>query len=97
MKLYKNKTKFLHARLDTCADVNIMHCSVYQLLFKDPDCIKLALSDLELGTYTNKKVKLIGACVLYVVYPCTKSIEAVTFFVACNEGSVLIPVQQVLP
>ena len=46
VKLHKNKTKFLHATLDTCADFNIMPCSVYQLLFKDPDCIKLALSDL---------------------------------------------------
>ena len=82
----KNKTKFLHARLDTCADVNIMPCSIYQLLLKDPDCIKLSPSDLELGTYTNNKVKLIGACELYVIHPSTKSIDAVTFFVAHNEG-----------
>ena len=90
VKLHKNKTKFLCARLDTCADVNIMPCSVYQLLFKDPDCIKLALNDLQLGTYTNNKVKLIGACELYMVHPSTKSTEAVTFFVTHNEGSVLI-------
>ena len=74
----KTKTKFLCARLDTCADVNIMPFSVYQLLFKDPDCIKLAPSDLQLGTYTNNKAKLIGAFELYVVHPSTKSIEAVT-------------------
>ena len=67
-----------------------MPCSVYQWLFKDPDCIYLAPSDLQLGTYTNNKVMLIGASELYVVHPSTKSIEAVTFFVACNEGSVLI-------
>ena len=29
-------------------------------------------------------------CELYVVHPSTKSIEAVTFFVAYNEGSILI-------
>ena len=67
-----------------------MPCSVYQLLFKDPDCMKLALSDLQLGTYTNNKVKLIGACELYVLHSSTKYIEAVTFFMAFNEGSVLI-------
>ena len=67
-----------------------MPCSVYQLLFKDQDCIKLAPSDLQLGTYTNNKVKLIGACELYVVHPSINSIETVTFFVAHNEGSVLI-------
>ena len=54
VKPHKNKTKFLHARLDTCADINIMPCSIHQLLFKDPDCSELALSDLQLGTYTNK-------------------------------------------
>ena len=90
VKPHKNKTKFLHARLDTCADVNILPCSVYQLLFKDPDCTKLAHSDLQLGTYTNNKVKLIDTFELYVIHPNTKSIEAVMFFVACNEGSVLL-------
>ena len=79
LSLTTNKTKFLHARLDICADVNIMLCSAYQLLFKDPDCIKLALSDLQLGTYTNNRVKFIGACELCVVHPSIKSIEAVTF------------------
>ena len=64
--------------------------SIYQLLFKDPGCTKLAPSDLQLGTYTDNKVKLIGACELYVMHPSTKIIEAVTFFVTCNEGSVLI-------
>ena len=57
--LHRKKTKFLGARLDTCGDVNIMPCSVYQLLFKDPNCIQLALSDLQLGTYTNNKFELI--------------------------------------
>ena len=97
MKPHKNKTKFLCTILDTCADVNIMPCSVYQLLFKDPDCTNLALSDLQLGAYTNKKVELIGACELYVEHPTTKSIEAVTFFVACSEGGVLILYTTILP
>ena len=86
----QEQIQVLHVRLDTCADVNIVPCSVYQLLFKDPDCTNLALSDLQLSTYTNNKVKLIGACELFVVHPSTKFIKAVTFFVACNEGSVLI-------
>ena len=62
-----------------------MPCSVYQLLFKDPDCTKLAPSDLQLGTYTDNKVKLIRACELYVIHPSTKTIELVTFFVTHNE------------
>ena len=59
VKPHKNKTKFLHARLDTYAHVNIMPCSVYQLLFKDPNCTKLALSDLQLGTYSYSKARLL--------------------------------------
>ena len=38
VKPHRTKAKFLCARLDTCADVYIMPCSVYKLLFKDPDC-----------------------------------------------------------
>ena len=87
---HRNKTKFLHTRLDTCTDVNIMPCSVYQLFYKDLDCIMLAWNDLQLGTYTNNKVKHIGTCELYVAHPSNKSIEAVAFFVTHNEGSVLI-------
>ena len=58
-------------------------------MLRDPDCTKLAPSDLQLGTYTNKKASLFGACELYVVNPSTKSIEAETFYVDCIEGSVL--------
>ena len=54
----KNKTKFLQARIDTCTDVNIMPVSIYKYLFKDPDCAKIAPSDLQVGTYTNHKVKI---------------------------------------
>ena len=46
VKLHKNKTKFLQARIDTSADVNIMPVSIYKYLFKDPDCDKIAPSDL---------------------------------------------------
>ena len=42
---------------DTCTDVNIMPVSIYRYLFKDPDCTKIAPSDWQLGTYTNKRVK----------------------------------------
>ena len=36
-----------------------MLVSMYKYLFKDPDCAKIAPSNLQLGTYTNKKVKII--------------------------------------
>ena len=87
---HKNKTKFLQARIDTCADVNLIPVSMYKYLFKDPDCAKIAPSDLQLGTYTNKKVKIIGSCNLYVIHPDTRYMDEIPFFVASNEGSILI-------
>ena len=69
IKPHQNKTKFPQARIDTCTDVNIMPVSIYKYLFKDPDCAKIAPSDLQLGTYTNKKVNILGSCnILYDVY-----------------------------
>ena len=56
VKPHKNKMKFLWARIDTYTDVNSIPVSMYRYLFKDPDCAKIAPSDLQLWTYTNKKV-----------------------------------------
>ena len=43
-----------------------------------------------MGTYTNKKVKIIGSCNLYIIHPDTRCVEEIPFFVASNEGSILI-------
>ena len=63
--------------------------NMYKYLFKDPDCTKIAPSDLQLGRYTNKKVKIIGSCNLYIIHPDTRCIEEIPFFVASKEGSIL--------
>ena len=67
-----------------------MHVSIYRLLFQDPDCKKVAPSKLETGTYTTNTVKLVGSCVFYLVHPGTKCLQEVTFYVASNNGSVLL-------
>ena len=59
VKPHKRNTKFLWARDDTCADVNLMPMSIYKKLFKDEDCTQITPSNLQLRTYTNKKVKVI--------------------------------------
>ena len=64
--------------------------SLYKYLFQDPYYAKVAPSDLQLGTYTNKKVKIIGSCYLYIIHPDTRCMEEIPFFVASNEGSILI-------
>ena len=85
-----NKTKFLQARMYTCADVNIMPVSIYKYLFKDKDYVMIAPSVLQLGTYINKKVNVLESCNLYIIHPDTRCITEVTFFVPSNEGSILI-------
>ena len=80
VKLHKNKIKFMQARIDTCADVNIMPVSMYKYLFKDPDCAKIAPTDLQLGIYTKRKVKIIGSCNSYVIHLDTRCMEEIPFF-----------------
>ena len=67
-----------------------MLASVYNLVFQDPDCEKLAPSKLDIGTYTTDKVKLVGSCMFYLVHPDNKCLQEVTFYVASNNGSVLL-------
>ena len=67
-----------------------MPVSVYKLMFPDPDCKKVAPSKLEIGTYTTDTVKLVGSCMFYLVHPDTKYLQEVTFYVASNNGSVLL-------
>ena len=63
------KTQYLRARIDTCADVNMLPVSVYKLIFKDTDCKKLAPGNKgEIGTYTTDKIKVIGSCEKYLQY-----------------------------
>ena len=90
LKVHLKRNQYLRARLDTCTNVNIMPASVYKLVFHDPELQKLALSNLEIGTYTTDTVKLVGCCVFYVVHPDTKYLQEVTFYVASNNGRVLL-------
>ena len=90
VQLHKRKTKFLRARVDTCTDVNLMPLSIYQKLFKDTDCTQIELSNLQLGTYTNKRVKIVVSCYLYIMHLGTRCLEKERFYVAGNEDSVLI-------
>ena len=87
LKPHHARNQYLRARLDTCADVNIMLASVYRLVFKDPDLKKLSSSTMEFGTYTTYTVKIVGS---YWVHPDTKKLQDMIFFVAENDGSVLL-------
>ena len=47
LKMHHRRNQYLCARLDMCADVNLMPVAVYQLMFKDPNLKKLTPSTLE--------------------------------------------------
>ena len=59
-------------------------------MFKDSDLEKLAPSTFEIGTYTTDTVKIVGSCLFYLIHPETKKLQEVTFYVAQNDGSVLL-------
>ena len=91
LKLQRRRTKFLRAKIDTCLNVNVKPVSVYKLIYKDPDCAKLAPSNKDgILTYTTEKIKIIGSCELLVVHPDTKCLKEVTFQVVSCEGSVIV-------
>ena len=90
LKPHHARNQYLRARLDTCADVNIMPVSVYRVVFKDPDLKKLSSSTIEMGTYTTHTVKIVRSCIFYWVHPDTKKLQEVIFFVVENDGSDLL-------
>ena len=90
LKMYHRQNQYLCARLDTCADVNNMPVAVYQLMFKDPSLTKLTPSNLEIETYMNNVVNIIGLCQFYLVHPENKKLIQVIFFMAKENGSALL-------
>ena len=71
--------------------VNLMPISVYWLLYKDPDCTKLAPGNrVAVKTYTIEKIKVVVSNNLFVVHPDTRCLIKKTFQVTCHEGSVIV-------
>ena len=90
LKLHHTRNMYLWAQLDMSANVNIMPASIYQLLFKDLGMEKIKPCKTQVGTYTADTVKIIGSCIFDVVHPDTKKLVPVTFYIANNNGSVLL-------
>ena len=87
---HNHRNLYLSARLDTWANVNLMPASIYQLVFKDPKMQKLTPSNLQVGKYIIDSVKIVGSCKFHLVHPDTKKLLETTFYVAMNDGSVLL-------
>ena len=96
LKQHENRNLYLRSRLHTCADVNIMPASVYKLVFHYLNLDKLTPNKLQIGTYTNDTVKIVGTHKLYLVHPDTKQLVETIFYVATNDGSVLLSCKSTL-
>ena len=94
--MHENRNLYLRARLDTCTDINIMPASVYKLVFQDPNMEKLIPNKLQIGTYTNDTVKIVGTCKLYLVHLDTKKLIETICYVATNDGSMLLSCKSIL-
>ena len=70
--------------------------SVYKLVFQNPNMEKLIPNKLQIGTYTNDTVKIVGTCKLYLVHPDTKRLIETIFYLATNDGSVLLSCKSTL-
>ena len=90
LKPYLKHNKYLHIQLDTCANVNLMPESMYQPVFNDPHTAKLAKNDIDLTVYTRHSIDLIGKCTFYMLNKATKQPIKVDFYIAKEEGSVLL-------
>ena len=64
--------------------------SVYKFIFNDPQTTKLAKNDIDLMVYTRHSVDLIGKCSFYMLSKATKQPIKVEFYVAKEEGSVVL-------
>ena len=90
LKLHHTRNMYLWACLDTCADMNIMPASVYWLVFKDPEMRKIKPYKMQISMYTADTVKIIGSCTFGIVHPDTKKLVPAIFYVANNDGSILL-------
>ena len=61
-----------------------MPALVYKLVSHDPNLEKLTPNKLQIGTYTNDTVKIVGTCKLFLVHPDTKKL-VVTIFLCGNK------------
>ena len=90
LKQHHTRNQYLRARIDTGDEINLMPVSVYRLIYHDHDLEKLTPWRLKIGTYTTDTIKIIGTTIIYPIHPDSKKLTETTFYVASNEGSILL-------
>ena len=90
LKQHHTRNQYLRAGIDTGAKVNLIPVSVYRLIYHDHDLEKLTPCRLKIGTYTMDTIKIIGTTIIYLIHPDSKKLTEMTFYIASNEGSILL-------
>ena len=90
LKQHHTRNQYLRARIDTGAEVNLMPLSVYRLVYHDHDLKRLTPSQSKIGTYTTDTIKILGTIIIYLVHKDSKKLTEMIFYIACNEGSILL-------
>ena len=90
LKQHHTRNQYLRARIDTSAKINLMPVNVYKLIYHDQDLTKLTPCNLNIGTYTMDTIKIIGTTTIYLLHSDSKKLVETTFYIASNEGSVLL-------
>ena len=90
LQQHHTRNQCLRVRKDTGAEVNIMPVSIYKLIYHDHNLRKLTPCKLTIGTYTTDTVKIIGSSIIYLIHTDNKKLMETPFYIASNEGSVLL-------
>ena len=90
LKPYHTHAVYMHAYVNTGADVNLMPRDMYIKLYNDDNLKHLKPSDIKLGVWGDDQIALLGKCNIYLVHPDTKKPVEVTFYVADKSGSTLL-------
>ena len=90
LKPYHTHAMYMHAYVNTRADVNLMLWDMYIKLYNDDKLKHLKPSDIKLGVWGDDQSALLSKCNIYLVHPDTKKPVKVTFYVADKSGSTLL-------
>ena len=78
-KPYHTHAVYMHAYVNTGADINLMPWDMYIKLFNEDKLKHLKPSDIKLGVWGDDQIALLGKCNIYLVHPDTKKPVEVTF------------------
>ena len=90
LKPYHTHAVYIHAYVDTGADVNLVPQDMYIKLYNDDKLKHLKPSDIKLGVWGDNQIALLSKCNIYLVHPDTKKMVEVTVYVADRSGSTLL-------